>query len=145
MSEMFSVASIWSMRYWDMLAFRESPRIRIVTSLAKRERNIAPWPAELAPPTTKTLLALVVDGLGGRGAVVDGGPDEGLDAGHVELAHLDAGRDQEGVAAQLAAVVQGHDAVGVLDPQPGDLLGGRGSRPRGAWPGSSRAAPGRRR
>jgi hypothetical protein len=56
--------------------------------------------------------------------VVDGGADEGLDAGHVELAHPDAGGDEESVAADLAAVVEGDDAVRVLDPQTGDRLGG---------------------
>ena len=54
---MFSVAAIWSIRYWDMLFSESPPRIRIVTSLANRDRNIAPWPAELAPPITKTLLS----------------------------------------------------------------------------------------
>ena len=50
---MFGVPSIWSIRYCDMLLASEL-RTSIVTLLAYLARKTAPWPAELAPPTTKT-------------------------------------------------------------------------------------------
>jgi hypothetical protein len=39
-----------------MPADRVGPRTRMVTFLAAREKNSAPWPHELAPPTTITSL-----------------------------------------------------------------------------------------
>ena len=42
-----------------MLSVNDSPRTRIVTLLAKPDRYIAAWPAELPAPTTKQSWSLV--------------------------------------------------------------------------------------
>ena len=46
--------AIWSMRYDDIDFSRESPRTSRLTRRAKRAKNTAACPAELAPPTTIT-------------------------------------------------------------------------------------------
>ena len=53
-TEMLSVASIWSMRYWDMPDVSELPRISRLTWDAYLARCRAACPAEFAPPTTAT-------------------------------------------------------------------------------------------
>ena len=55
---MLSLASIWRTRYSDMLFPRSSPLQSRKTLLAWLEKNIAAWPAELAPPTMYTSSSL---------------------------------------------------------------------------------------
>src|SRR6516225_806930 len=53
-SSMFGVAAIRSIKYFDMLAARPGPRTSIHTFSTYEERNTAPCPAELPPPTSTT-------------------------------------------------------------------------------------------
>ena len=48
--------AIWSTRYGDIVVCSESRRMTICTSAATRARYMAPWPAELPPPTTAMRL-----------------------------------------------------------------------------------------
>ena len=50
-TSIFSVASMRSMRYCDMLSLRLGPRTSIQIFAAKLRRKTAAWPAELPPPT----------------------------------------------------------------------------------------------
>ena len=54
-------------------------------------------------------------GFGRPGSVIDTGAGQAIHAGHVQLAPLDAGGDQQRLGGNLAAVGQAHDAVWVLN------------------------------
>ncbi len=69
------------------------------------------------------VLALVADRLGPCGAVVDAGPRQSLDPGHIELADGDAGRDDECLACQLGSIGECHHAIRVAEADAHDLLG----------------------
>src|SRR5918997_5767900 len=71
------------------------------------------------------VFALIGERLRQRGAVVHPGAGEAVDTRRVELAVGDAGRDDQGVARELRAVSEPDDAVRVLDPNLGDLLGSK--------------------
>src|SRR5580700_10535953 len=106
------------MRYFDMLASREGPRTRMVTCVAKREQCIAAWPAELAPPTTKTFSLRQDCASVSDAAVADAGGDEedatgdlaaagGLDKAVVAVAGNAAGAASNELGAEFAGLVVG--------------------------------------
>ena len=53
---MWGFCTIRSIRYRDIEASSESPRMSMWTSARLRLRKSAAWPAELRPPTTATGL-----------------------------------------------------------------------------------------
>src|SRR5262249_56557816 len=46
---------IWSIKYWDMVLERDSPRTKMTTRSAYLAKFMAAWPAEFAPPTPYTI------------------------------------------------------------------------------------------
>ena len=131
--------------------------------LGQVDRGLA---GRVAAADDRDPLAATGERLGDRGAVEDADADERVDALDLELPVLDAGRDDQRLAGDLAPVVEVEDPVAILDAEAGRLprvqeLGAepaspgrwrdvRGRRRRGppGSPGSSRCAtssrPGRR-
>ena len=103
-----------------MLSPRSLPRQRIVTSARARRRRGAAWPAEFAPPTTKTCSPAHDDCLAARGAVVDPTTGQLLDARHLEAPVLDPRRHHHGVGPNLAPVAEAARPATSRAPRSGD-------------------------
>jgi hypothetical protein len=96
---------------WTSKLASESPRTSIMTRRAYREKFMAAWPAELAPPNDEYFLIGAGRRFRGCHPIVDTGALKLVNPGHIEFASLDARRQQYGVAGEFRTIADFHILV----------------------------------